>query len=259
VSIRPNPLAAYKTRRSALVIELAEVRSNTATKQVELALFVGDVAIATIYDLEQTITRIAESFQSELARRNFESKAELEELQKATTAFHGTQSVTEWNMSKFKAAIALLSARSSLNAANLTYLQHELLSSMGLMWIELLQNLYEADDRRVFFARLELIIDFASSKLPVVGEILETIKLAAEVYAVRKMQARDADSYLLSLESFIDAANAYITGVLAFCEATDRYLSGRTPASDSEFHTRIAAHIASVQNRTHVASQKNEA
>jgi hypothetical protein len=252
----PNAPAAYNRRHLALAEQLNEVESETATKQIELAMFVSSVVVATILDLSQLVKRASDTLKSELDAHHKEADAAVVRFETAIADVTGAESTVDGNMNIFLAAVSRLQVQSSYNAIEIAVLRCQLIQTMSLMWLELMERLYESDDRRIFFARLEKLIEYASSKLPIVGEPLEALKTAIEIYAIRTKEALDADKYLLSLESYVDAANVYLTGAIAFCESAERALTDRPEPSEADIQRRIAAHIAAVSSRTHALSAR---
>lgn len=248
----PNALPAYADRRKALRDQLAQVKAKASTDQIQLALLVTDLCVATLHDLHET----SEFNITELSRQS-----ESFDVAAGSAPSQMEPGVDENNseMSRFVAMMANVQGRAACNIFSTQLLRAELLHVMGLMWIELLRDLFTADDRRLFFDRLEKLFDFASTKLPVVGDILEILKTAAEAYALRKIQAKEADKYLLSLESYIDAGNVYLVGALGFCEHVNRLLNHLPPPTDDEVQARVDSHIKAVTEGTHATTVRTDA
>lgn len=254
-----NVPAAYQQRHTALVTQLRHVKSKNITKQLENAIYLSGVVVATLFDLMQLVQRVAVELKVELDSHNKEAQLAVTRLVEATAEVANSNSEQEANTNMFSATVARLQVSRNATGIDIAILKSELIQTMSLMWLEVMEDLFKADNRRVFFARVEKLIEYASSKLPGVGDALEALKTVAEIYAIRKKQAQDADNYFLSLESYVDAANVFLTGVLAFCENAERSLAGAPEPTSSEVEQRIAAHVANVIAGAHPTSAKGAA
>ena len=255
----PNPLPSYFIRRKALESSLGELKSKAATEQIQLALFVTDVAVASTFDIKETLERIAFTTGEHLTSHTDRAEAAVEQLRTTIDLSNNERTGSSLNVSAFIASAARLQVETSTNAVNIEILKSDLLQSMGLMWLELLDTLYVTENRKIFFARIEKLFEYASSKLPVVGDILEALKTATEIYAIDKLQAKNADVYMLSLESYVDAVNIHLAGTLTFCERVDRLVAGDPAPTDEEVQQRILSHIEKVGSGTHATSRKRDA
>jgi|SRR5271157_2349090 len=251
----PNPIAKYQSRRKDLADQLANAKSKAAIEQLQRALFVTDVTAATLQDISAALQTLASATRAQADKHLQEIAAAKTDLEVAVEdlASSGAPAL-EYTLSLL-ARLAHHKANSAAQGFEIAFLQWDLLSAVGSMWLENLEHLYGEAGRAAFFARIEKLLEFAASKLPVVGDILDILKVATEVYAAKKLQAKNADEYFASLESYFDAGNLYLIGVLSFCAQVESLISGTQPPTQAQIEDRLARHIESVATRTHPASE----
>lgn len=257
----PDVLSAYEFRWRTLTEQLYSVKAKAVSEQIQMALMVSDTCLETHHDVGRTIERCTTWLKRQREtnpRRIGSTLRQIQDIQDRLDPARASDSDSATDA--FLGALASMQRQAAgdllkvqIRGAKLKLLTSDLLLSMATLWLELLEALYRSDSRRIFFDRLEKIFGYASSKLPVIGDILEAIKTATEVLAIRKVQAQDADKYMLSLESYIDAGFLYLCGVLAFCEHADRLLAGLPAPTDEEVQARIAAHVSRAKG-THATS-----
>lgn len=249
-----DPVPAYFQRRALLQAQAAGTRARATTRQIDLALFASHAAAASVYDLQQVLGANAAGLQAEVDLRARQSSIAVAQVETAIASARQAATVAAAHTDMLAAALAAVQARAALPLAEMAVLRHELLQLTGLMWLELLDILFRADDRRQFVAVLDKVLVHAAGLLPVIGNVLSALLAAAELAALRRKPAQDADAYLLSLESYVDAANLYLKGAMGYCEAMDRLLAGLPPPTDADIVQRVRTHLDSVRQGTHPAS-----
>lgn len=253
----PDPIPAYLSRRKTLLSQLEPLQSRVAIEETDRALFVTDLTIATLGDLLAAIERVAHAGEDDAAMRTAEM-AQVKQAFETQVSRALSQRGDEAAMSCFMVAIGVLQSQVTTQVttqvARVDVLRGMLLQSMGVAWLELMEDLFVQENRKVWFDRLQALFDIGSGELPVVGPILALIKGLAEAYTIRRKQAMDTDAYMLALQSYGDAAYIYLTGALAFCESVERWLAGQPAPTAQEVQARIAAHVQSVVDGTHALS-----
>lgn len=252
----PDVLTAYMRRRGLLESQLQAATANVVQRQLQDALFVGEVAAAAFYDLCQVLGHVGDQ-----ARRGYEAYAQAADgaLADVRAALDACKAPDPDPADAFIGVLAALRCHGAGDLFELQMLKGELLQSLGIAWLGQLHSLYTDPDRQLFFDRLDKLFGYALTKIPVVGEVLDTIRTAAEVYAIGRRQAQDADKYMRSLESYFDAGNVCVVGILTFCEHADRMVAGRPPPDQRAISDRLAAHIHAVSEGTHPASAHPDA
>ena len=253
--LRPtDPIPAYQARRKELADQLEVAKSRAAIEHLQGALFVTDVTAATLHDLSVAIQSIATMTRNKADKhlqRIQDTRAELDPAIGDLNISNSTATETSFSLLLHMSKLQASSAKEGFRIA---LLKGDLLLALGCMWLEMLDHLYTARNRAVYFARVDKLLTFAASNLPVVGHILDALKIVAEVYAAKKIQARDADEYFSSLESYLDAGNLYVVGAISFCAQIDSFISGTSPPTQAQLDKRVRKHIQNFSTGSHPTS-----
>lgn len=250
----PNAPSAFQKRHAQLAAQLKNVKSASMTKQIQRAMFVSGVVAATIHDLQVVVQRASDELGRELAFNQEITKSAMARFEEAAATAAQADTDIDGHAAVFGAALARMEAEGAWYTADLATLKCRLLQTASLMWLELMEDFFESDDRRVLLGQFEKVASFGFSKIPIVGDAFEAAKTALEIFAARIKEAKDADAYMVSLESYVDAGNLYLNCALTFCESAERSLQGRAPATAEDLQSRVAAHIAAVGAGTHPTS-----
>jgi hypothetical protein len=245
-----DPFELYQLRRASLSTQLTEAKAEATRIALQQALLQTDVTAAAVYDLSLALRRVALAASVEAEQGVQAVEEATTDLAKALQALQ-TDTAAQQQLPALLPALAKLQAESAVRHLHLRYLQWTLLGAVGETWTGALEDLYGAADRAAFFARLRKIGQFAATRVPVVGEMLECVLVAFQACDWDQAQVRDADAYFRSLESYSDAANLWLAGVLSFCLEVEGLAQGGEPATVAQVQERVRAHIESVVNRTH--------
>lgn len=245
-----SPAAAYLNRRNELLAERAVVQSPVVIQTINKALLASEIAMATFHDLESLNT-----LQQRKARlidwHETQSQQELQNFELLSNRLSLPEEADEQAYLGYQHDFTRLADSFPWQNASLQMVQNDLFSTTFNLWLETLEELFSAQNRKLLFIRIEKILAFSISKIPVLGEAIDAYRQLAPVMTASHEKANSSDDYFRTLESYTEAANLCCRGILIFCFTTEAVLRGRKLPTEAILADKIKGHYDSVIDGTH--------
>ena len=240
--------ASYMASKRRFLEDLAGSNSELLRTHYGKALAIADACLLALTELSRCgsfINNWVDAETAKILKQAEENAARTEEQLRAlshASSADATQA-KELVMSMAQAqAVALENSLSVLSA------QGEFLHTACQMWFNSIDNLYE-EDAALMLERLQMIIGFVGGKLPVVGDFLDVLKFASELYAARKLKARAADEHIASVERFVDTGMIWLTGIFTFVAQTGKLDQLPLTVSEQEVNDLVCRHLEEPSRR----------
>ncbi|MFU9138096.1 hypothetical protein [Erwinia tasmaniensis] len=245
-----TPAAAYLNRRNELLAERSVVDSPVVIQTVNKALMASEIAMATFHDLE-TLRSLQLRKARPIEQHSLRIQQELQQFELASNQLALTDTADEAAYLTYQSAFFQLNATFPWQYASLQRVQNELFATTFTLWQETLEELFTSKHRRLLFVRVEKILAFSISKIPVLGEALAVYQQLVTAMQASHQRAQETDDYFRSLESYSDAATLCSRSILIFCFTAEAVLRGRPLPDEVQLNKRVKTHHQSVIEGTH--------
>lgn len=245
-----TPAAAYLNRRNDLLAERSVVQSPAVIKTVNKALLASEIAIATFYDLESLRT-----LQQRKARlidgHDEQRQQELQRFELLSHTLSLSDATDETAFIDYQQSFNRLAASYPWQHANIELVQNELFTTTLNLWLETLEMLFSANNRRYLLARIEKILTFSIGKIPLLGEAQDVWQALVSVMVFCRQRTNNDEAYFTSLESYSETADLCSRGILLFCFTTEALLRGQPLPNETRLNEKIKSHYNRVIDGTH--------
>ncbi len=222
--------------------------------ELERAKSLTVISFAAVYDILSSVQAMNDSTNRFVDEQLIMLEKSRSEIQKTGDIdFNDTELGKATRNFLLRASSAV--AEAAAHAGNMHILHLDLVYAVGESWLSVLDELFASPDRRAFQAKVDMIRKQLLSKFPVVGNIVELLFFLQEISDPLGKEARSADDYLRSIDSYCDAAYAYLSGAINFCIQVEHFCARLDPPTHDQLIDRIRQHFESVQLGSHPATK----